>query len=288
MPGFLLALLFALPCLKAAAVSVEDFAGRTVTLEKPAQRIVALAPHTVENLFSAGAGDRLVGAVSYSNYPARASDVPRVGSYNAYSLEQILALRPDLVLMWQSGNGTQTLDQLERLGIPVYVSELRQLPDIALSIRRLATLAGTEAAGELEARRIETELARLGSSYSNQRPIRVLYQIWNEPLQTVNGDHLISQVIALCGGSNIFAGTAGLAPRISVEAVLQRNPEAILASGMDKARPEWLDQWRTYPSIDAVANQALFFVDPDHIQRPTARILLGANKLCGQLQSLRP
>ena len=125
------------------------------------------------------------------------------------------------------------------------------------------------------------------SSYGGQRQIRVLYQIWNEPLQTVNGDHLISQVIGLCGGSNIFAGAAGLAPRISVESVLQRNPEAIVASGMDKARPEWLDQWRAYPAIDAVAKQALFFVDPDHIQRPTARILLGASELCGQLQSLR-
>ena len=285
----LLAFLFLVaPCLGALAVTVEDFAGRTVTLAQPAQRIVALSPHIVENLFSAGAGDKVVGVVSYSNYPPEASVIPEIGSYNAYSLEQILALRPDLVIMWESGNGMGTLSQLERLGIPVYVSELRRLSDIPLSIRRLAKLAGTDKAGQAEARRIEDEFGRLRDLHGDQPPVRVLYQIWNDPLQTINGEHLISQVIELCGGDNIFAGTAGLAPRISIESVLQRNPEAIVASGMGQARPEWLDQWRAYPTIDAVANEALFFVEPDHIQRPTARVLLGAQRLCRQLQSLRP
>ena len=139
---FLASLLLWLPCLVASAVTVEDFAGRAVSLAQPAQRIVALSPHIVENLFSAGAGDKVVGVVSYSNYPPEASEIPEIGSYNAYSLEQILALRPDLVIMWESGNGIGTLSQLERLGIPVYVSELRRLTDIPLTIRRLAKLAG--------------------------------------------------------------------------------------------------------------------------------------------------
>ena len=115
---------------------MEDFAGREVTLEQPARRIVALAPHIVENLYSAGAGERLVGVVSYSNYPAQAAEIPEVGSYNAFSLEQIIALQPDLVVMWGSGNGMQSLDKLQALGIPVYVSELRQLADVPQSIRQ--------------------------------------------------------------------------------------------------------------------------------------------------------
>ena len=272
---------------QAAAITVEDFAGREVTLEQPAQRIVALAPHIVENLYSAGAGERLVGVVSYSNYPAQAIEIPEVGSYNAFSLEQIIALQPDLVVMWGSGNGMQTLDKLQALGIPVYVSELRQLADVPHSIRRLGQLAGTVAASEREARRIETEISALRTRYSAQRQLGVFYQIWNEPLQTVNGEHLISELITLCGGRNVFGDASSLAPRISIESVMLRNPDAIVASGMGEARPEWLDKWRDYPSLKAVTGDALFFINPDHVQRPTARVLLGAQRLCQQLETLR-
>jgi iron complex transport system substrate-binding protein len=282
-----LALLLCLIALRAQATTVQDFAGREVTLEQPAMRIVALAPDIVENVFSAGAGDRLVGAVSYSNYPPAAQELPEVGSYNAFSLEQILALHPDLVVMWGSGNGMQTLSKLEGLGIPVYVSELRKLSDVPESIRRLGQLAGTSSIAEVEARRIESELESLRNRYGGRRSLGVFYQIWNDPLQTVNGEHLISEVIALCGGRNVFGDASALAPRISVESVLLRNPDAIVASGMGEARPEWLDQWRAYPSLKAVAGDALFFINPDHLQRPTARILLGAQRLCQQLDQMR-
>ncbi|HEY7775405.1 MAG TPA: helical backbone metal receptor, partial [Kineobactrum sp.] len=184
----------------AEPVAVKDFLGRSVALEAPAQRIVALAPHIVENLFSAGAGSRLVGVVSYSNFPEAARNLPQVGSYNAFSLEQIIAVQPDLILMWGSGNGAGALEKLERLGIPVYVSELRELADIPDSIRRLGVLAGTTASSEVEARRLEQAFAGLAARYQGSRPLSVFYQIWHEPLQTVNGDHLISQVIGLCGG----------------------------------------------------------------------------------------
>ena len=285
-----LALTLSLTCflaISAQAITVEDFAGREVTLAKPAERIVALAPHIVENLYSAGAGERLVGVVSYSNFPAAAQQIPEVGSYNAFSLEQLVALRPDLVVMWGSGNGMQTLSKLEALGIPVYVSELRQLSDVPQSIRRLGQLAGTATASETEARRIEGELQRLVRLYGGAQQLTVFYQIWNEPLQTVNNEHLISEIIALCGGRNVFGDAPALAPRINVEAVLQRDPDAIIASGMGEARPEWLDQWRRYPSLKAVTGEALFFINPDHVQRPTARVLLGAERLCQQMATIR-
>lgn len=271
----------------AQAVSLEDFAGRTVTLSAPARRIVTLAPHSAENLFSAGAGDRLVGVVEFSNYPPAAAGLPLVGSYNAYSVEAIASLQPDLIVMWGSGNGMQTLERLEPLGIPVYVSEPRQLQDIPRVIRQLGQLAGTGDRAEPEARRIERTLADLRARYSARPAVSVFYEIWNQPLQTVNGKHLISQVIALCGGSNVFAGATPLAPRVSVEAVLGAQPQAIVASGMGQARPEWLDEWRAYPFLPAVRDGALFFVDPDHLQRPTARVLLGAQTLCEQLETVR-
>jgi iron complex transport system substrate-binding protein len=271
----------------AQAITVLDFSGREVTLDQPAKRIVALAPHIVENLYSAGAGDKLVGVVSYSNFPDEAKNVPEVGTYNAFSLEQVLALNPDLVVMWGSGNGMQTLSTFEALGIPVYVSELRQLSDVPKSIRNLSQLAGTPAIGEAEASRIETELNALQRRYGEKRSLSVLYQIWNDPLQTVNGEHLISEIIALCGGHNVFGDASSLAPRVSIESVLLRDPDAIVASGMGEARPEWLDQWRAYPSLTAVADEALFFVNPDHLQRPSARIVLGAQSLCQQLDQIR-
>ena len=283
-----LALLFlSVIAVPAQAITVQDFSGREVTLDQPAKRIVALAPHIVENLYSAAAGDKLVGVVSYSDFPDEAKNVPEVGTYNAFSLEQVLALNPDLVVMWGSGNGMQTLSTFEALGIPVYVSELRQLSDVPKSIRNLSQLAGTPAIGEAEASRIETELNALHRRYGEKRSLSVLYQIWNDPLQTVNGEHLISEIISLCGGYNIFGDARSLAPRVSIESVLLRDPDAIVASGMGEARPEWLDQWRAYPSLTAVADEALFFVNPDHLQRPSARIVLGARSLCHQLDQIR-
>jgi len=201
----------------ASSVSVTDFAGRDVTLAAPAGRIVALAPHIVENVFSAGAGDKLVGAVSYSNFPPAARAIPLIGSYNAFSLEKVVALEPDLVLVWGSGNAPRVVAQLERLDIPVYISELRKLQDIPASIRRLGILAGTRSASEVQANRLEEGFAELRARYATTRKVAVFYQIWNEPLQTINGDHMISQIIELCGGRNVFDDALSLAPRVSSE-----------------------------------------------------------------------
>lgn len=284
-------------CLSAVAIAeitVRDFSGRQLTLQQPAQRIVALAPHIVENTFSAGAGSRLVGVVSYSNYPEAALDIPRVGDYHSWSLEQIVALDPDLVLMWGSGNGMESLYALERVGLPVYISEPRTLDDIADSIRAIAALAGTVQLGESRASQLQAGLADLRATYRQREPLSVFYQVWDEPLQTLNGQHLISSVIELCGGSNLYSDSELLAPQVSLESVLMRDPQVIVGSGMGSGRPPWLDDWRRYPSLTAVRNDALVFVHPDLIQRPTARILEGAQSLCKQMNlqrkgsSLRP
>ncbi|MEH6568651.1 MAG: cobalamin-binding protein [Halioglobus sp.] len=270
-----------------AEVSAIDFHQRKITLDKPAQRIVALAPHIVENTYSAGAGDKLVGVVSYSDFPEEAKTVTKVGDYQSWSLEAIVALQPDLILMWGSGNGMNTLTSLQKIGVPIFISDPKEMKDISYTIRAIGRLAGTQAVSEPEAERIEQALDLLEKQYSNRRPLSVFYQIWDEPLQTLNGEHLISHVMELCGGYNVFADAVSLAPKINLESVLHRNPNAIVASGMDEARPEWLDRWKQYPSLSAVQNDGLFFIHPDHIQRPTSRILLGAKRLCEQLDLLR-
>jgi iron complex transport system substrate-binding protein len=271
----------------AGAVAVVDDAGRTVELAAPAQRIVALAPHIVENLYAAGAGRRIVGAVDYSDYPDAARDIPRVGSFSAFSLEAVVAAEPDLVVIWGSGNGMGTLAKLAPLQVPVYVSEPRTLADISRGLRALGALAGTAETAEIAARQFEAGIAGLRGSTTREQPLRVLFQIWNQPLQTVSGDHLISEVLALCGGVNLFADARTLAPKLNIESVLQRNPEVIIGSGAASGRPAWLDDWRDYPTLAAVANDALFYVDPDHILRPTPRLLLGARSLCEQLSRVR-
>lgn len=271
----------------AEPIQVTDSANRLVKLDHPAQRVVALAPHIVENLFSAGAGQQLVGVVSFSNYPEAAKQIPIVGSYHAFSLEKIVALQPDLIVTWAEGNGEDAAKPFEALGIPVYVDEPRELQQVATSVRNLGILTGNQTIANRTAEHFSQSIGALRARYTQAETVTVFYQVWNQPLQTVNNHHIISAVIELCGGRNIFVDTPVLAPKISLEAVLARNPEAIIASGMDQARPEWLDEWRAYPQLRAVQHHNLYFIPPDILQRHTVRLLLGAQRMCESLDAAR-
>lgn len=270
-----------------AELVVEDDAGREVRLAGPAQRIVSLAPHVTEVLFVAGAGERIVGVVAYSDYPEAAKSLPQVGGYSNVDLEAVAALRPDLVIAWESGSRGAHLDRLEALGIPVYLNESRSFDGVARSIEAFGRLAGTEQTAQAAADAFRLRRQALAERYGKRPTVRTFYQIWHQPLMTVNGEHLISDVIRLCGGENVFAGLAQLAPTIGVEGVLAANPEVIVASGMDEARPEWLDQWRRWPELKAGRADNLFFIPPDLIQRHTPRILEGAALLCDFLEEAR-
>ncbi|MCP5294015.1 MAG: cobalamin-binding protein [Zoogloeaceae bacterium] len=271
----------------AAPISVIDDTGRNISLAGPAERIVSLAPHITELLYAAGAGNRVVGAVAYSDYPAAASTLPRVGGYSAIDMEAVAALRPDLVIAWKSGNRDAHLERFAALGIPVFVNEPRSMDDVARSLERIGTLAGTGETAKVAASSFRERRDELFARYARRPPVRMFYQIWDQPLMTINGKHLISDVMRLCGGSNVFAGLDQLAPRIGTEAVLAADPEVIVASGMGDARPEWLDRWHKWPQLTAVARHNLFFIPPEIMQRHTPRILDGAERLCAQLESAR-
>lgn len=284
----LLALLAALPATFAhAAVDLTDDAGHRLHLERPAQRIVSLAPHVTELLFAAGAGSKVVGVVQHSDYPPEATRLPQVGSHTRVDLEAVAALKPDLVIAWKSGNRDAQLDRFNALGIPVYVNEPRSLEAVAQSLEQFGRLAGTEAAANAAAAGFRQRQSALAARYRERPPVRLFYQIWNSPLMTINDEQVISDAIRLCGGVNVFGGLKQLAPRISTEAVLAANPEAIIASGMADSRPEWLDQWKRWPTLAANAGGNLFFIPPDLIQRHTPRLLDGAERLCGQLEEVR-
>jgi iron complex transport system substrate-binding protein len=280
-----LALLF---CTVARAeIAVRDDTGRDVRLAAPAKRIVSLAPHVTENLFAIGAGDRIVATVDYSDYPADAMKLPRIGGFNQFDLEALLAAKPDLVIAWQSGNPTSQVERLQSLGIPVYVTQPHHVDDVATELERLGILAGKADAGAAAARDYRARLAALRAAYGSQGPIRTFYQVWDRPIMTIGGEQIISDVLRLCGGENVFAGLAGMAPTIGEEAVIGADPEAIVASGMGEARPDWLDHWRRWPNLRAVARGNLFFIPPDLIQRHTPRLLDGAERLCRSLATVR-
>jgi iron complex transport system substrate-binding protein len=270
-----------------AEISLRDDSGTIVRLAQPARRIVSLAPHVTETLFAAGAGDRLVGVVDYSDYPEAARRLPRVGSHARLDLEAILALKPDLAVGWASGNSAVHVAKLRLLGIPVYLAEPVRIDDIATNLERYGQLAGTPAAGRAAATDFRDRLKVLRDRHAARPVVRTFYEVWSQPLTTVGGGQIISDVIRLCGGENVFGRLKTLAPRVSVEAVLAADPEAIVASGMDAARPEWLEDWRRWASLAAVKRDNLFFVPPDIIQRPTPRLVEGAERLCAHLETAR-
>lgn len=281
----LIALLAAAPAL--ADVAVNDESGRTVRLTQPARRIVSLSPHITENLFAIGAGNRVVGTVEFSNYPEEAKKIRQIGGYEKIDLEAVAALRPDLVIAWASGNSASHVAKLRAIGLPVVVTETRRIEDVPADLERLGALSGTSVAARAAAARFRDRLAALRARYAGQPKVGVFYQVWNQPLMTVGGGQIISDAIRLCGGENVFAALKPMAAAVTVEAVLAADPEAIVASGMGDARPEWLDEWRRWPALTAVARDNLFFVHPDHLQRHTPRILDGIERLCQHLETAR-
>lgn len=269
------------------AVTATDDSGRNIRLEHPAERIVSLSPHITELLFAAGAGKRVVGTVRFSDYPARARDIPRVGDTYNLDMERIIGLQPDLVVLWRSGTPVPVIDSIERTGFPVYHSEPPSLAAIATTIRNLGRLAGTRNPAQQHSRRFLDRLASLRARFQGRKPVRVFYQFWHRPVFTVNGKHLINRVVELCGGDNIFADLDALTPRVDIESVLARDPEVIIASGEGDGRPPWLDDWRDWPRLTAVENNHLYAVPPDLLLRHTPRILDGAELMCGFINRAR-
>lgn len=269
------------------SVSVTDDTGREVVLPAPAERIVSLAPHVTELLFAAGAGDRIVGTVSYSDYPPAAEELPLVGSYKQLDFETILAMKPDLVIAWRTGNVRAQVERLEEMGFRIYYSEPRELDDIASALERFSHLAGTDETGQQQAEAFRAEMRDLRSTYADLPTVEVFYQIWHQPLMTINDQHIISRTLELCGGRNTFGHLESFTPRLGREAVLEQDPEVIIASGMGEERPEWLDDWHSLPGLTAVQRDNLYFVPPSLLQRHAPRILQGARQVCEHLETAR-
>nr|WP_245549201.1 cobalamin-binding protein [Noviherbaspirillum massiliense] len=267
-----------------AAISVLDDENHSVILVRPAHRIVSLAPHATELLYAAGAGPYMVGVSEYSDFPPQAQKLTSVGGVSSLDLERVIALKPELVIAWGSGNSAAQVARLRDLGIPVFISEPRNFATIASSIERLGRLAGTEKVAQDAATAFRMRLNKLQQTYRHRPPVKVFYQIWRAPLMTLNNAHLVSSVIRLCGGQNIFGGLPQLAPTVSLEGVLQANPETIFITD---ASDDAFEEWRRFPKLTAAARGNLFRLDGNLMNRAGPRILDGAEALCKDLDVAR-
>jgi iron complex transport system substrate-binding protein len=281
-----LALALALPA-RCPGQPVTDDRGQPVTLPQPARRVVTLSPHAAELLFHAGAGDRLVGSTAHSDYPPAARAAPRIGDATRLDREAILALAPDLVIAWPSGNRPGDLDWLQRRGLPLYHSDPPTLAAIADNLRDIGVLTGTGEPAGRAADAFHRDLEQLRRRYRERPVTRVFYQLWPRPPMTLGRNHLLNEVLALCRARNLFDNLAGSTATVSREAVLRADPQAIVAA-VSGPEEDPFAPWRVWPALTAVREGRLLRIPAELLHRPTPALLRGAAALCRGLHGDRP
>ncbi|MBB4816487.1 vitamin B12 transport system substrate-binding protein [Pseudomonas rhodesiae] len=236
-----------------------------------AERVVSLAPSLSEIVMELGAADLLVGLLDGGERPAALAQVPSVGRYGQLDMERLLSLKPDLILLWPGSVGPAQRAQLQRLNIPVYVAEPHNLEQLTTQVQAIAERLGRVDAGRQLAEPLRRRLAELRQRYRRAEPLRVFYQVWNSPLYTVGGGQIISDALTVCGARNVFDDLKLPAPQVSIESVLQRNPELILVS--DQAQ---MDAWIAWPTMADRVRQV-----PDKgLERPSGQMLEAVGRLC--------
>jgi iron complex transport system substrate-binding protein len=266
---------------------VHDDTGGTVAVGSAPCRIVSLAPGTTAMLFAAGAGHCVVGTIAHSDEPVEAARVPVVGDAETLDFEQLIGLRPTVVVVAVDVVQRVRIDRIRAMGIPVYQVHVTRLPQMPESLRRLGSLAGTEALANRAADGLDKELAALDARYRNRAPIRVLYQIWDRPIYTIGGRHVITDALELCGAVNVFADIMTAAPAVTREAAVLRNPELILASAPPGAADEWLAEWRKFPALAAVRERHLVRYADERIDRMGPSVIAATANLCAVIDEAR-
>lgn len=270
-----------------AEVRVTDDTGQPVVLAAPARRVISLGPHLTELAYAAGGAQALVGAIRYSDFPEAAQALPVVGDAHVIDFERIVQLEPDLVLVWGSGLNERHKARLRSLGLAVYESEIRNAQGIPDTLRRLGTLLGRADAAEASARGFEQQWQALVEGYKNKPPVRVFWQLWHQPLMTINREHLISEAMRTCGGVNVFAGLPLLTPGISWEAAVAADPQLIAASGRAADAARDFAPWRRFARVSAVRRERFASIDGNLIGRMGPRFVDGARALCQAIDSAR-
>lgn len=253
--------------------------------DSPAPRLLSLAPNITELAYAAGAGDRIVGTVEYSDYPEAARSIPRVGDAFRVDMERVLELHPDVVLIWESGTPRSVVERLQQLGLRVIAIDAYHIADVRTALLNIGSLAGTTRVAARAADEFDAAMSALRRQYAGKRRMSVFIQVGSQPLYTVNGEHIVSEVVTLCGGVNIFATVKQLAPAVNIEAVLAADPEVIIATS--DTVPDAKAAWARWPQIAAVRNDNVFTVASDDIARTTLRLTRGARTVCADVEKAR-
>lgn len=268
-------------------VTVTDDFGNKVTVRYPPQRIVSLAPGPTAMLRAAGAGGRLVATIEYSNQAAADSELPKIGSVDAIDIERLIALRPDVLVVWPDGNNPAQIATIERLGLPVYRQEAVTLDSMGASLRRLGRLTGTSHIADQAASVLEATLASLRKEYSKPGPAPTAFlEVWDRPVYTVGGKELMSDALKVCGLRNVFADLPQRAPAIGIEAVLARNPDIIIAAAPPGLGASWLAEWRRFPSLRAVRAGRLMDFEDQRLSGLGPGIIDATAALCRKVAAL--
>ncbi|MCG7549506.1 cobalamin-binding protein [Pseudoalteromonas sp. Of7M-16] len=255
--------------------------------DKAFNRIVALAPHIVENLYAIGAGNKIVGTVEYADYPEAAKKIPRIGGFHGIQLEKVLALKPDLVIVWQSGNKEGDIEKLKSLGIPVVYSVAKDIHHVPRELIKLGRLTGREAQAKLKADKFLSDYHALVEKYKNMPSLDVFYQLWPSPMMTVSGKTWIHQTLSTCQVRNVFANATTEYPQISLENVIAKHPQVIIIPNEKaKKQPPKVD-WGRWTEIPAVKHNQYIEVDADMLHRFSTRMLTGVKDMCDKLHASR-
>jgi len=269
-----------------AEIVLQQADDTRLILQQSAKTVITLSPHLTELVFAAGVGDRIIATVEYSEFPDAAADIPRIGDAFRLDLEQILTLKPDLVIAWQSGNPQQAISRLQSLGIDVWTVEIRFPEQIASTLEQIGLATGSMQTARLAANQTRQKLETLSTQYADLAPVSYFYQVASHPLYTINGQHLIAQGLALCGGANIFEDNSTLAPQVAHEFVIAADPQVLLAPA-ESQQENPLADWLEWQGMQAVSNGAMFLIPADEISRATPRMLDAVATACSLLNGLR-
>lgn len=263
-----------------AAITAKDGQGQTVTVKAPAKRIVALTPHAVELLFSAGAGVYVVGATQEADYPVAIKKVSKVGTYNQISLDAIIRLKPDLVVTWQDAGHVKEISRLKQLGIPVFVSHPLQLEQIPQEIMALSTLSQTQTAAQKNTQNFQNQVSELKRKFQNKQKVKTLVAVSEAPLYTVSNHSFLGQLVNLCGGTNVFGSIKTTAAQVSKEAVMRSQAQVVFVTN-DKINPSiWQNML-----LPASKNNRIFALQDG--SRPSLRLINAATQMCQRIDQAR-
>ncbi|KZN54075.1 cobalamin-binding protein [Pseudoalteromonas luteoviolacea] len=254
---------------------------------KQPSRIIALAPHIVENLYAIGAGDKIVGTVEYADYPEAANRIPRIGGYHGIQLEKVLALAPDLVIVWKNGNKEADIEKLKSLGIPIAYSVSKDIRRVPTELIKLGELTGHKAQAEQLANKFNQRYQQIIKQFQGKASLDVFYQLWPSPLMTTNGKTWIHQTLNMCGVRNVFAEAATEYPQISLENVIAKHPQVIIIPNEKAAKQPQQVQWQKWTEIPAVKHGQYIEVDADLLHRFSTRMLEGVQDMCDKLHASR-